>query len=73
LHGNNPPPLFEYETAKKILSATKNIANKINKPRQALVEEVISGLMPTIEAELRHRLYAMSVEDLEKLLNEDEE
>jgi hypothetical protein len=73
LHGNNPPPLFEYETAKKILSATKNIANKINKPRQTLVEEVISGLMPTIEAELRHRLYAMSVEDLEKLLNEDEE
>lgn len=72
LHGNNPPPLFEYETAKKIVSATKNIANKINKPRQALVDEVINSLMPQIEVELRNRLFAMSVEDLEKLLNEDE-
>lgn len=72
LHGNNPPPLFEYETAKKIVSATKNMAHKTNKPRQALVDEVIHGLMPQIEAELRHRLFAMSVEDLEKLLNEDE-
>lgn len=73
LHGNNPPPLFEYETAKKIISATKNMANKINKPRQALVDDVIHGLMPQIEAELRHRLFAMSVEELEQLLNEDED
>lgn len=72
LHGNNPPPLFEYETAKKILNATKNIANKINKPRQTLVDEVVNGLMPQIEAELRHRLFAMSIEDLEKLLTEDD-
>lgn len=73
LHGNNPPPLFEYETAKKIVNATKNIANKINKPRQTLVDDVVSSLMPQIEAELRHRLFAMNVEDLEKLLNEDKE
>lgn len=73
LHGNNPPPLFEYETAKKILNSTKHIAHKINKPRQALVDEVLGSLMPLIERELRHRLFAMSVEDLEKLLNEDED
>lgn len=73
LHGNNPPPLFEYETAKKIISSTKNIAHKTNKPRQYLVEEVMLSMMPQIERELRHRLFAMSVEDLEKLLNEDEE
>lgn len=73
LHGNNPPPLFEYETAKKIISSTKNIAHKINKPRQYLVEEVMLSMMPQIEIELRHRLFAMSVEDLEKLLNEDED
>lgn len=73
LHGNNPPPLFEYETAKKIISSTKNIAHKINKPRQYLVEEVMLSIMPQIEIELRHRLFAMSVEDLEKLLNEDED
>ncbi|MGV8835863.1 MAG: hypothetical protein ACWA6V_07235, partial [Cellvibrio sp.] len=73
LHGNNPPPLFEYETAKKIISSTKNIAHKTNKPRQYLVEEVMLSMMPQIERELRHRLFAMSVEDLEKLLNEDED
>lgn len=73
LHGNNPPPLFEYETAKKILNATKNITNKMNKPRQTLVDDVVNGLMPQIEAELRHRLFAMNVEDLEKLLNKDDE
>ena len=73
LHGNNPPPLFEYETAKKIVNSTKNIANKMNKPRQILVDEVVNGLMPQIEAELRHRLLAMSVEELEKLLHEEDE
>lgn len=73
LHGNNPPPLFEYETAKKIISSTKNIAHKTNKPRQYLVEEVMLSMMPQIERELRHRLFTMSVEDLEKLLNEDED
>lgn len=73
LHGNNPPPLFEYETAKKIVSATKHIAHKVNKPRQHLVDEVIHAVMPQIESELRQRLFAMSVEELEKLLNEDED
>lgn len=73
LHGNNPPPLFEYETAKKIINATKNIAQKINKPRQVLIDDVINSLMPQIESELRHRMFAMSVEDLEKLLNQDED
>jgi len=72
LHGNNPPPLFEYETEKKIISATKNVAQKLNRPRQHLVDEVIKSMMPQIESELRHRLFAMSVDDLEKLLNDDE-
>ncbi|MEN0036484.1 MAG: hypothetical protein AAGC78_05430 [Cellvibrio sp.] len=73
LHGNNPPPLFEYETAKKIISSTKNIANKTNRPRQYLVEAVMLSMMPQLERELRNHLFAMSVEDLEKLLNEDED
>ncbi len=72
LHGNNPPPLFEYETAKKIISSTKNTPPKTNKPRQYLVEEVMLSMMPQIERELRHRLFSMSVADLEKLLNEEE-
>jgi hypothetical protein len=73
LHGNNPPPLFEYEAAKKIISSTKNTAHKTNKPRQYLMEEVMLSMMPQIERELRHRLFSMSVEDLEKLLNEEED
>jgi hypothetical protein len=73
LHGNNPPPLFEYETAKKIIGSTKNIVQKLNKPRQYLVEEVMLSMMPQIERELRHRLFAMSVEDLETLLNDEED
>ncbi len=73
LHGNNPPPLFEYETAKKIISSTKNIVQKPNKPRQYLVEEVMLSMMPQIERELRHRLFAMSVEELEKLLNDEDD
>lgn len=72
LHGNNPPPLFEYETAKKIINSTKNSPLKINKPRQYLVEEVMLSMMPQLERELRHRLFSMSVEDLEKLLSEEE-
>lgn len=70
LHGNNPPPLFEYEAARKIAQATKSTGQKSIRPRQYLVDEVIKTMMPHIERELRHRLFAMSVDDLEKLLNE---
>jgi hypothetical protein len=73
LHGNNPPPLFEYEAAKKIVNATKAIAPKTGRPRQQLVDDVLKSLMPQVERELRHRLFAMSVDDLEKLLNEEDD
>lgn len=86
LHGNNPPPLFEYEAARKIISATNNLSLKEQKsplnvqksplntqnPRKQLVEDVIASMMPQIESELRHRLFAMSVDDLEKILNDDD-
>ena len=68
LHGNNPPPLFEYEAIKKITTATKQLQGKTGSPRQQLIEEVITGMMPQIETELRHRLFAMSTEELEQLL-----
>jgi hypothetical protein len=73
LHGNNPPPLFEYEAAKKIINATKNAPPQFSKPRKHLVDGVIKSLMPQIESELRHRLFAMSVEELEKILNDNED
>lgn len=72
LHGNNPPPLFEYEAAKKIIRSTKTTAPKTSKPRQYLIEEVMLSMMPQIEIELRHRLFAMSVEDLERLLTDED-
>ena len=72
LHGNNPPPLFEYEAAKKIIRSTKVAAPKTGKPRQYLIEEVMLSMMPQIEIELRHRLFAMSVEDLERLLTDED-
>jgi hypothetical protein len=68
LHGNNPPPLFEYEAAQKIATATKLSPYRTNTSRQQLIEDVINGLIPQIETELRHRLFAMSTEDLEQLL-----
>jgi hypothetical protein len=68
LHGNNPPPLFEYEAAQKIATATKQTPYKTNTSRQQLIEDVINSLIPQIETELRHRLFAMSPEDLEQLL-----
>lgn len=68
LHGNNPPPLFEYETIKKITSATKQFQAKSGSTRQQLIDDVIEGLIPQIETELRHRLFAMSTEELEQLL-----
>jgi hypothetical protein len=73
LHGNNPPPLFEYEAVKKITSATKPFHSRAGSPRQQLIEDVIEGLMPQIETELRHRLFAMSTDELEQLLLNSEE
>lgn len=73
LHGNNPPPLFEYEAIKKINTATRQLQAKTGSPRQQLIEDVITGLMPQIETEIRHRLFAMSTEELEQLLLSSDE
>ncbi len=72
LHGNNPPPLFANVTARKIMNATKGIPPKNQRPRQHLIDEVITSMLPQIESELRHRLFAMSTDELENLLkNQD--
>lgn len=72
LHGNNPPPLFEYETLKKPNLMRRNFSSALLKPRKQLIDEVITSLMPQIENELRHRLFAMSVDDLEKIMNDND-
>ena len=67
LHGNNPPPLFEYETAKKIVSATKSLQQAGGISRQQLIDEVVAQLQPEIERALRQQLANLSPEDLHKL------
>ncbi len=72
LHGNNPPPLYDFtsDTKTSTLGKTKDI--KPNPSRQQLIKDVVTTLMPQIEQELKHRLYSMSVSDLEKLLEDED-
>lgn len=72
LHGNNPPPLFAHETARKIMNATKSMQPKTQRPRQQLIDDVINSMLPQVESELRHRLFAMSTDELESLLKNQE-
>ena len=83
LHGNNPPPLFANETARKIagsstpsrllgsLSAqahlTHHSAFKSNHPQQDLIDSIIQKIMPDIEKELRHKLELMTRSMLDEL------
>ncbi len=71
LHGNNPPPLYDFNTAGQASNLGKLKDAKANPSRQQLIREVLAAVMPQIEQELKHRLYSMSVSDLEKLLEDD--
>ncbi len=82
LHGNNPPPFFEFEMAKKIASVarpTTLLGNthhnfvptlKPSSHQEELIDEVVEIMLPEIARELRERLAAMSKEMLEILLAE---
>jgi hypothetical protein len=80
LHGNNPPPLFEFETAKKIsdvhrpttlLGSTRHkLVPKKNTPsyqQQDLITEIMNQMLPELEKALREKLETMSKEMLENL------
>lgn len=78
LHGNNPPPLFAQETARKIASTsvpTRQLGNtsifssgvKTHNAQQDLIDSVVEKLMPEIERELRSRLEGMSKHMLDEL------
>lgn len=71
LHGNNPPPLFAQETARKIASSSipsRLLGNtaiftstvKTSSSQQDIIDSIIEKLMPDIEKELRARLEVMS-------------
>ncbi len=81
LHGNNPPPFFELETAKKISGAsrpTTQLGNTQNtftttKPvshQQEMIDDIIEAMLPQITKALRERLSGMSKEMLEILIEE---
>ena len=81
LHGNNPPPLFATETAKKIatssipsrqLGNTFTVGSSARSHQQQdtiedIIESIVEKIMPEIEQELRSRLELMSKSLLEEL------
>ena len=79
LHGNNPPPLFAQETARKIASSSipsRLLGNtfglsQATKPvnhRQTIIDGLVEKFMPEIEKELREKLQTMTKEQLEELI-----
>lgn len=81
LHGNNPPPLFIEETAKKIASTSTpsrqlgntfsfgatSHATKTNHYQQDIIDSIIDKMMPDIERELRTRLETLTKAMLDEL------
>jgi hypothetical protein len=77
LHGNNPPPLFASETARKIATTSRPVtqlgstqsrfANRPNNAQQELIDSIVARVMPEIEKELRQRLESMSRSMLDEL------
>lgn len=77
LHGNNPPPLFASETARKIATTSRPVtqlgstqsrfANRPTNPQQELIDNILAKVMPEIEKELRQRLESMSRSMLDEL------
>jgi hypothetical protein len=83
LHGNNPPPNFEFETAKKISNSSRPTTQLGNtqqafmtaKPvshQQEMIDDIIEAMLPHITKALRDRLAGMSKEMLEILLEEND-
>ncbi|RYY04296.1 MAG: hypothetical protein EOO53_02970 [Gammaproteobacteria bacterium] len=81
LHGNNPPPLFAKETARKIATSSipsrqlgntfsvtnTHSAKPISSHQQDIIDSIIDKMMPEIEKELRNRLEIMSKNLLDDL------
>jgi hypothetical protein len=81
LHGNNPPPLFANETARKISNSSlpsrqlgntfsfgaTSGATKANNYQQDIIDSIIEKMMPDIERELRNRLETLSKNMLDEL------
>ncbi len=73
LHGNRPPPLFEPLTP---MPTPTNQASKVSAPadrvsRALVTDALVNEFLPQIEAALRHRLKAMTDEQLRQLSSEN--
>lgn len=79
LHGNNPPPLFAQEAARKIASSslpsrllgntfTTNQHSKTSNSHEDIIESLIEKFMPEIEKELRKKLEILSKAQLDNLM-----
>lgn len=62
LHGNNPPPIFDFSTT----SSTTKSNGKIE-TRHDLINELVKKFLPQIEQELRLKLLTMTEDELRKL------
>lgn len=79
LHGNNPPPLFDFSPGKNLPgsksanetktghSEFKTESKPDNTLRQHVIQEVIASVMPQLEKELRRRLEELSEQELEQM------
>jgi hypothetical protein len=65
LHGNNPPPLFDFDLSQKTTTTLKSKTHIDN--RHDLVNDLVKRYLPQIEQELRLKLLAMTEEELKKL------
>ncbi len=65
LHGNNPPPIFDFDMPQKTPSGLTSKAHTEN--RHDLVNNLINRYLPQIEQELRLKLLAMTEDELKKL------
>ena len=79
LHGNNPPPLFAQEAARKIASSslpsrllgntfTTNQHSKNSTSHEDVIDSLIEKFMPEIEKELRKKLEILSKAQLDNLI-----
>lgn len=61
LHGNNPPPVFDFSA-----TATTKTSGKIE-TRHDIINEIVKKFLPKIEQELRLKLLTMTEDELRKL------
>jgi hypothetical protein len=65
LHGNNPPPIFDFDLTQKSNNNLKPKSHIEN--RHDLVNDLVKRYLPQIEQELRLKLLAMTEDELKKL------